>query len=410
MSRSSPAVHMVSVLAAAAIPLVLLAGWERVIQPALVKVPGDIHRVNHYTGTVTVYLDPVSGATLTTPATSPMTITRVTESVSGSTGADTTVVRDSDTINALGQQQVQTNNFVLERRTVRNLNDARAFAFGGTPVDRQGAFYPTLPFAVDNKRTYQIWNNEAGVRYPMRRADGAATTTTNGLHVLRMRGVLPTTPVASYYGPELTALGLPSSLTPDQLQAQLQVAGVNVTDVAAGLAKVLSADEMGTIIGTLASPLPLQYSTSLTGDALVEPDTGIVVRTHSVKRFFVAPDPAAFTQVKTILDRHAADPFVKTVSENLISLVATPKPAFTLDYTTTPASVASMAKYADHQRTKVRLAKLYLPAALLLLATILSFCALLAWRKGERRAEPTFVDLRDVHEPEPEPQRQTAGV
>ena len=49
------------------------------------------------------------------------------------------------------------------------------------------------------------------------------------------------------------------------LQAQLQQSGVNASQVLDGLAKVLSADEIGTIIGTLASPPPLQYSTSLTG-------------------------------------------------------------------------------------------------------------------------------------------------
>jgi Porin PorA len=375
-------------------------------------VPGDIHRVNHYSGTVTVHVDRVTGAALATPAESPMTITRVTESVSGATGADTTVVRDTDTIDALGQTQVQSNNFVLDRRTVRNLNDARAFAFGSTQVDRGAAFYPTLPFSVDNKRTYQIWNNEAGVPYPMRRAEGAATTTTNGLRVLRMHAVLPTTPVASYYVPELTELGLPSSLTPEQLQAQLQAAGVNVAAVADGLAKVLSADEMTTIIGTLANPLPLQYSTSLDADGLVEPTTGIVVSTHSVKRFFVGPDPSAFTQVKAILNRHSSDPFVKGVSDNLIGLVATPKPAFTLDYRTDPASVASMAKYADDQRTKVRLATLYLPAGLLLLAVILLFSAWLAWRKAQSQSPSRFIDLREVREPTPDRQRkrEPAGV
>jgi hypothetical protein len=288
--------------------------------------------------------------------------------------------------------------------------DDRSVAFGSNIVNRHGAFFPNLPFGVDNTRPYAIWNNEAGAVYYMERAGGPATTEVNGVKVLRMTGTLPTTPVASYYKAELTKLGLPDQLTPAQLQAQLEASGVNVTQVADALSKVLPANELLTIIGTLSSPLPLQYSTALTGDALIEPTTGIVVSTHSVKRFFVGPDPASLAPVKAILDRHSSDPVVKAIDDNLLSLVGTPRPAFTLDYQTDAASAISMAAYADHQRGRVRLARLILPAGLLLLGAALAVGSFIAWRRHPKapmlEPEREWIDVREA----PTREREPAGV
>ena len=188
--------------------------------------------------------------------------------------------------------------------------------------------------------------------------------------------------------------------------SQLQASGVNVTQVADALSKVLPANEMLAIIGTLASPLPLQYSTSLTGDALIEPTTGIVVSTHSVKRFFVGPDPASLAPVKAILDRHSSDPVVKAVDDNLFALVGTPRAAFTLDYTTDAASARSMASYADHQRGRVLLARLILPAGLLVLGAALAVGAYVAWRRQPKRT----IVLPDEPRRPPVREKELVGV
>ena len=394
-------------LIAAAVPLVLLASWARVIEPMLVKIPGGIDRTNHYTGTITVYLDSATGSALATPQTSPMSITRLTQSVPGETGATRTALQEIDKVELLGQHSDQTSVFVLDRSTVRNVNDDRALAFGSNAVNRRGAYFPNLPFNVDNKRAYPIWNNEAGHVYLMQRAQGAETTSVDGVKVLRMRGVLEATPVASYYLPELEKLGSPTELTPAQLQAQIESTGVKASDVLDGLARVLTPEEMGTIIGTLSGPLPLQYSTALTGDALIEPTTGIVVRTHSVKEFFVAPAPYALRSVQQILDSHSDDVFVKTVNDNLKTLVSTQRPAFTLDYTTDPASVSSMADYASSQRDKLKLATLWAPAALLLLGVGLLLLSFWTWRRSRPETPSVQPPAPRI---EPEKERELAGV
>jgi hypothetical protein len=324
----------------------------------------------------------------------------------GDTGATTTSLRETDTINLLGQRTDQTNVFVLDRSSARNVFDERATAYG-TNVNRHGAYFPNLPFGVDDHRRYGIWNNEAGAVYLMVRDGGPATTTINGVKVLRMTGTLPVTPVASYYTGELTKLGLPTQLTPEQLQAQFKSSGVDATQTLDALGKVLSQDEMLTIIGALANPLPLQYSTALTGDARIEPTTGIVVWTHSVKRFFVGPNPAALAPVHQVLAKHSSDPIVKAVDDYLTTL-GKPRAAFTLDYTTNAASADSMASYANSQRTKLRLAQLYAPAGLLLLMVVLCFGAWWAWRRELPPSEPQpeVIDVRQQETREREP----AGV
>ncbi|MBV9411778.1 MAG: DUF3068 domain-containing protein [Acidimicrobiia bacterium] len=394
----------------AAVPLVLLTGWQRVIEPALVKIPGDVNRTNNYSGKVTVFVDQKSTVDLPTPQESPMSILRTAKSVPGETGNTTTALNETDHISLLGQNAEQSYVFVLDRSSARNVFNEESTAYGNN-VNRHGAYYPNLPFGVDSSRHYAIWNNEAGAPYVVQRDAGPATATINGVKVLRMQGTLPMTPVASYYTNELTKLGLPSSLTPDQLQAQFAASGVDATATLAALGHVLSQNEMLTVIGTLGNNLPLQYYTGLTEEARVEPTTGIVVWTHSNKRFFVGPDPAALAPVKKILDSHSSDTTVKAVDGYLTSL-SKPRAAFTLDYTTNAASANSMASYAKSQRTKLRLAQIYAPAGLLLLLVALCLGAWWSWPRDreEPPAIPAEPDLIDVREQLSSHEREPAGV
>src|SRR3954454_2427060 len=165
-----------TLLIIAAVPLVLLAGWQRVIEPSLVKIPGDVNRTNHYSGNVSVFVDAKTATDLASPQVSSMTILRVTESVPGETGATTTALRETDTINLLGQSTEQTNVFVLDRASARNVFDERSTAYG-TNVNRHESYFPNLPFGVDNARRYGIWNNEAGAIYLMERDGGPAPAT-----------------------------------------------------------------------------------------------------------------------------------------------------------------------------------------------------------------------------------------
>jgi len=73
-----------TLLIIAALPLVLLAGWQRVIEPALVKIPGGVNRTNNYSGTVSVFVDQKTTIDLPTPQESAMTIVRTAKSVPGS--------------------------------------------------------------------------------------------------------------------------------------------------------------------------------------------------------------------------------------------------------------------------------------------------------------------------------------
>jgi hypothetical protein len=393
-------------LIAAALPLVLLAGWQRVIEPALVKIPGDVNRTNNYSGTVTVFVDQKTTIDLPSPQESPMTIVRSAESVPGETGATTTALRETDNISLLGQNVEQPYVFVLDRSSARNVFNEEATAYG-TNVNRHGVFYPNLPFGVDSSRHYAIWNNEAGTPYVIERQGGATSTTINGVSVLRMQGSLPMTEVASYYTNELSKMGLPTSLTPAQLQAQFAASGVDATATLASLGNVLSQGEMTTLIGTLGNDLPLQYYTALDAQARVEPTTGIVVWTHSLKRFFVGPSPASLAPVKKILDSHSSDPVVKAVDDYLTTL-GKPRLAFSLDYSTNPASANSMASYADSQAKKLRLAQLYAPAGLLLLVVGLCFGAWWTWRRHQPdEPAPELVDVREGVDTR---QREPAGV
>ena len=138
--------------------------WRSLASDALVKYPDDVDETPVYTGTVTLYVDPATAAPLPAPQEVPLEVRRhvqVTESTS-----ELAVVHETLNLTATGLfDAVQENQYVMDRKTMLNVADDRAWAFdAANVVDRSGAY--RLNFPLDNQSIpYPIYLNETQTTY-----------------------------------------------------------------------------------------------------------------------------------------------------------------------------------------------------------------------------------------------------
>jgi hypothetical protein len=144
--------------------------WTAFAVPALVKYPTDLDVVPRYEGTFTLFVDPTTAAPLAAPVEVPLQIERHIRSLGAQSGASRVVVEETITQRA-GDfvDATQTNVYVMDRRTLQNVADDRAYAFDpSNVVDRAGAYRLNLPLHTSSDTPYPIYKNEIGTTYEMR--------------------------------------------------------------------------------------------------------------------------------------------------------------------------------------------------------------------------------------------------
>ena len=92
----------------------------------------------------------------------PLDIERHIRSLGDESGSSRVVVEETITQQAGDLvDATQTNVYVMDRRTLQNVADDRAYAFDpSNVVDRSGAYRLNLPFDTSSDATYAIYKNE----------------------------------------------------------------------------------------------------------------------------------------------------------------------------------------------------------------------------------------------------------
>ena len=373
---------------------VLLAGaliWELVAIPALVKYPNNLDISPHYAGTFTLFVNPSTAAPLATPTVVPLTIDRHIKVIKQQTGAHVVVVQETidqhagDLLTA-----TQTNQYVMDRRTLRNLADPRAYAFTPTNVvDRSGAYRLNLPFNTKRNGQYSIYKNEIGTTYTMTGNTSVASVRENGLRLDRYSATVGTVPLSSAYMSELDkVVPLPRTLTVAQLAPQLQAAGVDLNGTLAALLPVISPSDLATLTSVAAKPISLTYVDSFGGQVSLEPTTGAEVNVAVDESVGAVPQLADLPTLQAILGRYPNVPQAVAASSGLAALAkAPPLKLFSFSYRQTPASVAEVAKKVKSLRGQIVLAKRTIPAGLVVLGAVALLVAVAGWVRGRRLAE-----------------------
>lgn len=164
--------------------------WWVLAVPIFVKYPTDLDVTPRYAGTFTLFVDRTTAAPLATPLHVPLDIERHIRALVGESGSSRVVVEETirqkagDLVDA-----TQTNVYVMDRRSMQNVADDRAYAFDPSHVvDRSHAYRLNVPFDTSSDSTYTIYKNEIAATYEMRASIATPTTDKAGLHLRNFTG------------------------------------------------------------------------------------------------------------------------------------------------------------------------------------------------------------------------------
>ncbi len=343
--------------------------WWLVAVPALVRYPTDVDVTPRYEGTLSLYVNPATGAQLAEPHALPLTIERHIAADAGESGASRVVVNESITQKAGSLLSAEVDStYVMDRRTMKNVVDGRAWAFDPqNPVDRSGAYRLQLPMGTEQDQKYRIYNNDTGVPYELVGNADNPTSRVEGLTLYNFKATGENVPLDPAYLAGLRkAVPLPAEVTFEQLKPQLAAAGIEFDKTLAGVVAVMSAEDRAALLQAMAQPLKLEYATSFDGNIAVEPRTGTEVRVNLAQTITSRPVIANFDQLQALLTKYIAEPAIQAAVPALTSLAAAPAvPLFKFDYAQTPASVADIAGEAKDMRSQIALAQQWVPFSLL---------------------------------------------
>jgi hypothetical protein len=400
--------------------LILLLGSVAVrvaVAPALVRFPLNVNETAHYTGHALTYVDQKTLLPLAKPASVPITVDRHVEVVSGTFSH--AVVDETITIKAGSTTNVETYQYVMDRRSMQLVDDPREYAFGNKNATMHGAGGYRVNFAMGTtaKGSYRSFIPEANATAPLVLVEGRHYHADARVSVIDFKTNL-THLVAPYYLAHLRAMGLPMQITTAELQPQLVAAGIDVNRALADVGSRLTPAEQQLVSTTLSKPIPLRYYFIADGMVSIEPKTGALIDVHSTAEgVAVKPDLSGAAALNTVLQRYSSIPSVKAAADGLAALTARPpQRAQMFVYTQTVPSSLHFANVARKQASQMNLVETRLPAGMIVLGVLLLVAGFFVFRSGRpRHGQPRVTDevpppAPVVTPPEPRPQREMEQV
>jgi Porin PorA len=347
--------------------LVLALLWLLFGVPALVRYPLDLDATPRYEGTFTLFVDPDTFAPLETPRTLPLTVTRHIDARGSESSFSEVLVAETIEIDAGGEfVSTQENHYVMDRRSIENVADDRAFAFSPeNALDRAPAFRVNFPFGTDEK-DYPVYKNEIGDSYTVTPDPAEPRGEVEGIDVINFvasAGPLPIT--AAYIAFLSETVPLPESLTITQLTPLLASVGIDVPGTLAALGPVIAPEDLEALSSLAAEPIDLVYLVTFSGQDSVEPKTGGIVEVRGVVETISATAaPDALPPITDILGRYPEVPEAQEALDGLTLLAESPIPLFRNEFSQTAESVTDIAGEVKDQKDLVTLAERTVPLVL----------------------------------------------
>ncbi len=375
--------------------------WKNKEVPNLVRFPNDLDVTPRYEGTVRVYLDPRTNTPLNPPQDIPLKVTRHLQSLKAVSTKQLVVIKETLTLSAppLFDNVVQEHQYVMDRRTMQNVDDPRAYAF--TPantVNRAGQYRLAFPF--DTVATgYPVFKNEIGASYPVA-PNGTATV--EGLTVQKFKGQTEPQAMTPAYLIALDSIvKLPTDLTLDQAKPVLKASGVDIDALLPALLPKLKPEDLPVLLALSKTPVALSYVLGFTGEDSVEPKTGSILQVSNVVETvsaFAGKD--SLPKLKAVLDHYPDVPEAVAASKALTALASRPIPVFENRFSQTAASVTDIAMTVKDQKNKRNLAEHTIPSALLVggLALAIIGLVLVLIPKRMRPAAPASTSVEGIAE------------
>lgn len=375
--------------------------WDAVAVPRLVKYPDDVNTSLSYAGTFTLFVDPTTAAPLPEPEQRPLTVDRTVQVVESD--ADLAVVRETVVIKVEGlRDSTQVHQYVIDRRTMANVADPRAWAFTEANVlDRTGTYRISFPMHFRPGTVFTGFKDETATRYPIPSDDAVLAERVHGVEQVPLRASGTNQVLTPSYVEALSAtVPLPPELTLDALKPSLKAKGVDVDATLAALLPVISPADLEVLAGLAATPIRLQYVTSFAGTTTADPLTGATVDVREIDETVGAlPAPDALPPLLDVLGRYTEVPEVAAAVQGLEAMGSSPIPLFEHRYALTPASLDEVSQDIAAAGRQVRLAETWVPWGLGIVGVTLMLAGLglVLVRRPVTPSGPTAGEPVDAH-------------
>jgi hypothetical protein len=349
--------------------------WWAIAVPALVKFPENVDSKPVYEGDVDVYQNPSTGELLAKPITAKLTIERAYKSVDDQYDSGKAVVQETitQTMPSLMTTIVESSQYVLDRKTIENVDDPRSWAYTeGNQVNRSGTFYINFPFDLNKDQTYKVFENKVNTYYEITKNTEKDEEDLDGLKVYNFVGEIKATDLASYY---VAYSKYPTTMSFDELKQSLSSAGLDIDAFLTLLAPVLEPADAATLAQLATQPINLKYQYSNSGNVSIEPKTGSIIRlSNVVEAITVSPDISKLVDaLKPLLAKYkdrsaeltAATEKILTALPSLLQ--APPQKVYEARYSQTEESIKEAAQDAKDSIGKINWVKVYIPWILLIL-------------------------------------------
>jgi len=362
--------------------------------PALVRFPLDVDETAHYTGTALTYVDPATLLPLAQPKREPVQISRHVKVVSGTFSR--AVIDETVTVKTGGTTNVESYQYVIDRRSMQMVSDPRQYAFGDpkATMHAAGAYRVNFAMGTNVKGSYLAYIPEEDAVSQMHLVEGPHHHSDAPVAVIDFSSTR-NGPVAPYYLAHLKAMGLPMQVSAAQLAPVLLADGIDVNQALADVGPRLQPAESALVTKTLAQSVPLRYFFLSNGLVSIEPKTGALIDVHTQQQgVAVQPDLSGAAVLQPLFAKYASIPSVKALSDGLAKLAKrAPQVAESYTYTQTVPSSLAVTKVAQDQARKANLANVRVPWTMAAVGLILLVVGLIGWTRARRaRARTTAPD------------------
>ncbi len=364
--------------------LLILAAilWWAIAVNALVKLPNDVDVENKYEGQITYYVDPAThqplpeGQEMTLPLEVSQKIVALSDGFDSSRGPIKEVLELSVGGEAQPPQEFV---YVLDRKTLENVKDDRAYAWSpANVVNREGSYYPLFPFDTSKDETYSIWKNEIGKGVEAKIVEGKEEVDKEGITVYNFKISFQDEEVVEAY---VKGMGLPTALSLEELKPTLRAAGVDVDAFMTLAAQVMQAEDLQALQKAFQGGIPLKYYWSMEQELSVDPKTGTPVDVYnSSETLSMKVDMSGLADLLGIVMKYKDDPRLGAAINQLSGLQAAmgeARKVFSYEYKSTQDTITASVKEAKDGAGKINVVKVYIPWALLIVGALILIVGLL---------------------------------
>jgi len=291
--------------------------WWALAVNALVKIPSGVDTEIDYEGEYTYYVDPVTFVPLPpgTGQTVPMEAILVLLSLDEEYDSGTAVISGYTQSKVAGIEGEKVDFvIVLDRKTALNKADNRAFLLTEDfVVDRSGSYHYQFPLGTSKDRSYMIWKEEIGEPVEF---EFVGEQEKGGITVYNFKGNFEGKEVVPDY---IEFLGLPTSLSFDQLEDTLAGMGIDLEGLLEMAQDRLSAEDLQALTQIRSQDIPMDYLWSTEHEISVEPRTGVIVDSiMQVEETSLRIDLTALSDLATILSDYQLDPVLGPAIQQLM--------------------------------------------------------------------------------------------